>query len=179
MNAYHLQIICLVTASVVCMADAQETNRNVWHSNTSILDETAKYDDPVMKDAASTLAHDLKRFYQLLRDKQWHETYELRAKVFRETVRESDYLAEAKNAEKLWGLVSYDVLSDEFRNSYGSTNVDEAILICKFTELPDYEVSYSTVWWHKEDGVWKCLSAGPRKLGIFRGTRLPIIDWDK
>jgi hypothetical protein len=130
-----------------------------------------------MMDAASTLAHDLKRFYQLLRDKQWHETYELRAKAFREDVRESDYLAEAKNAEKHWGLVNYDVLSAGFQNAYGSTNVDEAILICKFTELPDYAVSYSTVFWHKEDGVWKCLSAGPRKLGIFRGTRPPIIDW--
>jgi hypothetical protein len=177
MNHYHLPIIFLIAASVVCTADAQETNRNSWHANASILDETAKHADPVMRDAARTLAHDVNSFYQLLQDKQWHKTYELRAKVFRETVRESDYLAEAINAEKLWGLVSYDVLSGEFRNSYGSTNVDEAILICKFTELPDYAVSYSTVWWHKEDGVWKCLSAGPRKLSIFREVPLPFVDW--
>jgi hypothetical protein len=177
MNRYHLPIIGLISVSVVCAAGAQETNRNSWHSNTRILDETAKHADPVMMHAASSLAHDLKRFYQLLRDKQWHQTYELRAKAFREDVRESDYLAEAKNVEKLWGLVNYDVLSAGFQNSYGSTNLDEAILICKFTELPDYEVSYSTVFWHKENGVWKCLSAGPRKLGIFRETRPPIIDW--
>ena len=174
MNHYHIPIICLIAASVVCAADAQEKD---WHPNTSILDETAKYADPVMMDAASTLAHDLKRFYQLLRDKQWHETYELRAKAFRKDVRESDFLAEAKKAEKLWGLANYDVLSANFRNSYGSTNIDEAILICKFTELPGYGVTYSTVFWHKEDGVWKCLSAGPRKLSIFRETRPPIIDW--
>jgi hypothetical protein len=128
-------------------------------------------------DAASTLTHDLKRFYQLLRDKQWHETYELRAKAYREDVRESDYLAGAKKAEKLWGLVNYDVLSAGFENSSDGTNLDQATLICKFTELPDYAVSYSTVFWHKEDGVWKCLSASPRKLGIFRETRPPIIDW--
>ena len=177
MNAYHFQIICLIAASVACTAGAQETNRNYWHANTSMLDEGAKHGNPAGMEAASTLAHDLKRFYQLLRDKQWHETYELRAKVFREDVREFDYLAKAKDAENVWGLVNYDVLSGEFRNAYGSTNIDEAILICKFTELPDYEVSYSVVWWHKEEGVWKCLSAGPRKLGIFKETRLPFVDW--
>jgi hypothetical protein len=177
MKHYYGTIICLIAASVVCAADAQEIDKHSWHSNTSILDEAAKHADPDMMDAASTLAHDLKRFYQLLRDKKWHETYGLRAKVFREAVQESDYLAEAKKAEKLWGLVNYEVLSANFRNSIGSTNIDEAILICKFTELPDYTVSYSTVWWHKEDGVWKCLSAGPRKLSIFRETRPPFIDW--
>jgi hypothetical protein len=176
MNDYHLPIICVIAASVVCAADAQVTNRNYWHP-TSRLDEAAKHADPVMMDAASTLVHDLKRFYQLLRDKQWHETYELHAKAFREDVRESDYLAEAKKAEKLWGLVNYDVLSSEFQNSPGGTNFDQAILICKFIEFPDYAVSYSTVFWHKEDGVWKCLSAGPFKLSMFRGTRPPIIDW--
>jgi len=130
-----------------------------------------------MMDAESTLAHDLKRFYQLLRDKQWHEAYELRAKAFREVVLETYYLAEVKKADEHWGLVNYDILSVEFSNSIGGTNLDQAILICKFTELPDYAVSYSTVFWHKEDGVWKCLSAGPRKLSIFMGTRPPMIDW--
>jgi hypothetical protein len=177
MNHYYLPIICLIAASVVCAAHAQEINVRSWHANTRILDETAKHADPVTMDAASTLARDMTRFYQLLRDKQWHETYELRARAFREDVRESDYLTEAKQAEKLWGLVNYDVLSAAFQNSYGGTNVDQAIVICKFTELPDYVVSYSTVFWHKEGGVWKCLSAGPHRLGIFRGTRPPIIDW--
>lgn len=177
MKDYHLPITLLIAASVVCAADGQIINSNSWHPNTSILDETAKHADPVTSDAARTLAQDLRRFYQLLRDKQWRKTYELHARAFRKDVRESDYLAEAKNAERLWGLANYDVLSAGFRNSYGGTNLDEATLICKFTELPDYAVSYSTVFWHREDGVWKCLFAGPRKLGIFRETRPPIIDW--
>lgn len=154
-----------------------ETGTNDWHPNIACLEKAAKYGDPVMRDAASTLAHDVRRFYQLLRDKQWRETYELRAKAFREDVPESVYLAEGRNAEKLWGLSNYDVLSSEFHSSEDSTNANEAILICKFTELPDYAVSYSTVFWHKEEGVWKCLSAGPVKLGIFRATRPPMIDW--
>lgn len=130
-----------------------------------------------MGDAGSTLAHDVKNFYQLLRDKKWHETYELRARAFRNDVLEPDYLAEAKKAEKVWGLANYDVLSVGFRNSMGSTNTDEAVLICKFMELPDHAVCYSTVFWHREDGVWRCLSAGPVKLSILRETRPPIIDW--
>jgi hypothetical protein len=177
MNRYHLRIICLFLAAVVGAAFAQETSTNNWHPNTKLLDLGAKQNDPFMGDAGSTLARDVKHFYQVLRDKQWKETYQLRAKVFRKDVLESDYLAKAKKAEKIWGLVNYDVLSVKFQSSYGATNVDEAILICKFTELPDYDESYSTVFWHKEDGVWKCLSAGPYKLDIFQGTRLPIIDW--
>jgi hypothetical protein len=177
MKQQFLPIIILSALFITTAAYSQETSTNDWHPNTKKLDFNAKYPNPRMGDAESTLAHDVKSFYQLLRDKKWHQTYELRAKVFREAVQESDYFAEAINAEKLWGLVDYDVLSVEFRNSIDSTNVDEAILICKFIELPDYAVSYSTVWWHKEDGIWKCLSAGPRKLSIFRETRLPFVDW--
>jgi hypothetical protein len=178
MNRYHLPIICLIAAAGLCAADAQVTNSNLWHPNTDKLDLAAKHPDQFTMDAGSTLAHDVKSFYQLLRDKQWHETYEQRAKAFREYVSEIDYLAEASKAEKRWGLVNYDVLSVNFSNSYGSTNLDQAMLICRFIELPDYAESYSTVFWHKEDGVWKCLSAGPFKLDIFRGTRPPIIDWN-
>jgi hypothetical protein len=178
MNHYHFPIICLIVASVGAAAFAQETSTNYWHPNTKLLDLAARQHDRFTGDAGSTLAHDVKRFYQLLRDKKWHQTYELRAKVFRKDIPESDYLAEALKAEKIWGLVNYEVLSLQFQNSYGSTNVDEAVLICKFTELPDHADSYSTVYWHKEEGVWKCLSAGPFKLSIFRGTRPPIIDWN-
>jgi len=166
-----------VLASVVGSAYSQEASTNVWHPDTKRLDLIARLHDPFTGDAASTLAHDVKNFYQLLRDKKWHETYELRAKAFREDTPESDYLAEAKKAEKRWGLANYDILSVGFRSSPGSTNTDEAILICKFTELPDRAVSYSTIFWHREGGVWKCLSAGPVKLSIFNGTRVPIIDW--
>jgi hypothetical protein len=177
MNHADLTVIFLIAASVASAADSREIGTNNWHPNTKLLDASARHPDPITLDAGSTLARDVKRYYQLLRDKQWPETYELRAKAFREDVSKSDYLEKAKNAEKLWGLVNYDVLSILFRSSYGSTDVDEAILICKFTELPDYEQSYSTVFWHKEDGVWKCLSAGPQKLSIFEGTRIPTIDW--
>ena len=175
MHQYHLPIICLILASVAGAGYTQEPNTNGWHPNTRLLDSVAKHHD--LNGAGSTLAHDVTNFYQLLRDKKWHETYELRAKAFREDMPESDYLAEAKNAEKMWGLANYDVLSVRLLNSYSSTNIDEAILICKFTELPDNTVSYSTVFWHKEDEVWKCLSAGPSNLSIFNELRPPIIDW--
>jgi len=177
MNHYHLGIIGLIIATLVRVSDAQETNTNYWHPNTRLLDEGAKDTDPVTGDSSRTLAHDVKRFYQSLHDKHWDATYQLRAKAFREVVLESDYIQDVKKAEKRWGLVNYEVLDVEFQNSPPGTNIDVAILICKFTELPDYAVSYSTVFWHKEDGVWKCLSAGPQKLSIFRATRPPIIDW--
>lgn len=170
-------IVWLTLISLVDATHAQEVRTNAWHPDTKKLNEAAKYADPVTRDAASTLAHDVTNFYQLLRDKKWHETYDLRAKAFREDVRETDYLGEATKYEDKWGLVNYEVLSVGFSNTIGSTNVDQAVLICRFIELPDYAVSYSSVFWHREDGVWKCLSAGPRKLGIFRQTRPPIIDW--
>ena len=177
MKYKHLPIIFLAVVLVGCEPHSQGQDTNVWHPNNRLLDLTAKIHDPSMMDAGTTLAHDVKEFYQLLRNKKWHETYELRARAFREDVAQSDYLAEAEKAGKHWGLVNYEVLSVGFQNAGGSTNCDEAILICKFTEMPNSEESYSTVYWHREDGVWKCLSAGPRKLSIFRATRPPIIDW--
>ncbi len=170
-------MICLILTSVVCGADSQSVNPNDWHPDTKILDATVKYGNPSMMDAVKSLTFDLKKFYQLLREKKWRETYELRAKAYREDVLESDYLAKAKKSEKYWGLINYDILSAKFENSYGGTNIDEAVLICKFIELPNYTVSYSTVFWHKEEGVWRCLSAGPSKLEIFESMRPPIIDW--
>lgn len=151
-----------------------ESHTNGWHFDIRLLDLAAQ---DHANDAGSTLARDVKRFYQLLHDKQWKKTYELRAKAFREDVSESAYLAEAIKDEGIWGLVDYDVLSIKFQNSPGATNLDTAVLICKFTELPDYAVSYSAVYWHYEEGIWKCLSAGPSKLGIFRGTRPTFVDW--
>jgi len=179
MNRYLLPIFCLILTSVVTTAYSQETNTNDWHPNTKKLDFIAKHPDPHIGDAGSTLARDIKSFYELLRDKKWHKTYELQAKAFRELNPESGYLASALKYENIWGLVNYEVLSVEFCNSSpDSKDVDEAILICKFTELPDYENSYATVFWHREDGIWKCLSAGPSKLRIFEGAiSPPIIDW--
>jgi hypothetical protein len=166
---------CVQEIKVVHFQDGSSgAQTNGWHPNTRLLDLAAQ-EDP--KGVGSTLARDVKRFYQLLHDKQWQETYELRSKTFREIVPESYYLAEAKKSEGIWGLVSYDVLSIETQNSPGTTNLDTAVLICKFTELPDYAVSYSTVYWHNEGGTWKCLSAGPIKLDIFRGIISPFVDW--
>ena len=159
------------------LAHSPETSTNDWYPNTKLLDLRAKLHDPFSGDAGSTLARDVKRFYELLRDKKWHQTYELRAKVFREDMLETDYLAEAIKYEDSWGLVDYQVLSLGFENSVDSTNMDQAVLICKFTELPDRAVSYSTVYWHREEGVWRCLSAGPHKLSIFRGSRQVVVDW--
>lgn len=45
-----------------------ETNISGWHFNTRLLD-LATQDDT--NDIQSTLAHDVKRFYQLLHEKKW------------------------------------------------------------------------------------------------------------
>jgi len=164
--------LCIVAALFISAIGAEVGKVVAWSPNTEKLDLAAKFHD-----SGVTLARDVKRFYQLLRDKQWLETYNLRAKAFRNDFPEADYLTKARNAEKSWGLANYEVLSVVFRNTRGEADPNEAVLICKFVELPDYEISYSTVFWHKEDGVWKCLSAGPLKLSIFHGTRPPIIDW--
>jgi len=164
--------------SFVGAANSQIQNTNDWHPNTRILDEGTKHPNSGDGSSASTLAHDVKKFYELLRDKKWHQTYELRAKAFREVMLETDYLAEGLKYENKWGLVNYEVLAAELENSdTASQDMDTAILICKFTELPGNTVSYSTVYWHREDGVWKCLSAGPKKLFIFDGLKRPEIDW--
>ena len=163
---------CLITAvgllvlSVIIQACSQEAETNSWRPNVRLLDAAARRGQE-----EAQMSHDVKLFYQLLRDKKWHETYERRAKAFRADVPESEYLKTARDYENKWGLVNYEVLSVTFQNS------DVVILICKFTELPDSVDSYSTVYWHKEDGVWKCLSAGPKKLDIFSGTRPVIINW--
>jgi len=75
MNYRHLPIICLILATVVVTTYAQNESTNDWHPNTDLLDSAAKRHDPIEKDAGSTLAHDVKHFYQALRDKRWHETY--------------------------------------------------------------------------------------------------------
>ncbi|HTB82813.1 MAG TPA: hypothetical protein VK742_04095 [Candidatus Sulfotelmatobacter sp.] len=169
-------VAAAILVSVAVSAYSQEVNTNGWHPDTRRLDSAADYPGP-FGDAASTLTHDVTNFYQLLRDKKWHETYELHAKAFRHDCPKDVYLAHALRGEKNWGLVNYEVLSLGFDNSLGSTNMDQAVLICKFTELPGNTDSYSTVYWHKEDGVWRCLSAGPDKLSIFHGPRTPIVDW--
>jgi hypothetical protein len=167
-----LLVTFLVSVSFIRAGDGESSKVPSWSPNTEKLDLAAKFDD-----SGVTLARYVKRFYQLLRDKRWLETYELRAKAFRNDFSEADYLEKARTSEKTWGLVNYDVLSVKFSNSLGSTDVDEAVLICRFVELPEYATSYSTVFWHKENGVWRCLSAGPVKLDIFQATRPTLIDW--
>jgi hypothetical protein len=164
----YKSLICgMAILSSVINGCSQETKTNNWNPGVSLLDKNARIDQ-----MGSSLAHDVKAFYQFLRNKDWHETYEGRARAFRHDVLESDYTSTAKKYENSWGLADYEVLSVDFQDS------DVAILICKFIELPDYTISYSTVFWHREGGVWKCLSAGPKKLGIFEKTRPIMIDWN-
>lgn len=178
MKNYCLSIICLIAAWIACLADAQEINTNYWNPDTKRLDLSAKHiSDPEWRDATITLERDLTRFYQLLRDKQWHETYKLRAKAYRHDVPERHYIAQAKLFGKEWGLANYDVLAVRFENAVNETNIGQAVLICKFVELPGYVTSYATVYWHREDGIWKCMSAGPSNLPICSGTRPPFMDW--
>ena len=176
MKLYRFPIVILIAAFFAGATECQETHTN-WNPNSKKLAEAAKYADPITMDAASILERDLTRFYELLHDKKWRETYQLRAKAFQEDFPETDYLAAAKKEEKLWGLVSYDVLSVNFETTYGSTNVDQAMLVCKFIQLPHNSVSYAAVYWHRENAVWKCLNAGPNNLSISIGTRIPYIDW--
>lgn len=172
---YRLTFVCLIAMSMTFVGFSQTGNG--WRPNTRLLDIAAKADVSPTDDAKRALAHDVKTFYELLREKQWRKTYELRAKVFREDTPEDEYVSEGLQVEKSWGLANYEVLSLEFDKTPGSKSVDQAVLICKFTTLPDSAVNYSTVYWHREDGVWKCLSAGPSGPSIFYGTRPPYIDW--
>jgi hypothetical protein len=176
MNHSHLKIILLALSFVGFAASAGDISTNAWHPNTRLLDLAEQRHDSNTNDATNTLARDVKKFYELLRDKKWKETYKLRAKAFRKDFLEADYLVRGELTGNNWGLVNYEVLSVKFQNSYGSENFDQAMLIFKFTELPGKD-SYSVVYWHHEDGVWRCLSAGPSRLDIFEGTRAPIIDW--
>ena len=173
---FRLQFFCALILLMCCSVGAQIANTNDWHPNTRLLDMTPTSRDANGEYAETSLSRDVKKFYLALRDKQWHDTYMMRAKAFREDMPESEYLEFARKGEKKWGLVNYEVLSLEL-DSFQTNDADVAILICKFTELPRKRDTYSTVFWHKEEGVWKCLSAGPRNLIIFDGTRTPIIDW--
>jgi hypothetical protein len=189
MHYYRLQLICLIVMSVIGSARAQNTNTNhfqmvqilhantvvPWNPNTRLLDLPAQRQRSFEQDRI--LAIDVENFYLALRDKKWPETYKGRARAFQEDFPATEYLAEAINSGKRWGLANYEVLSATLMNSGPTNDMDVAILICKFTELPLYTDSYSTVYWHREDGHWKCLSAGPHGLGIFGATRPPIIDW--
>ncbi|HUB87408.1 MAG TPA: hypothetical protein VMB22_05915 [Verrucomicrobiae bacterium] len=207
MTKRHLLIICLIAASFIGAVSSQEirTNEekdvtqinstNDWHPDTKVLDSYAGQTDPLSGEAYGTsLVHDVKNFYQLLHDKKWSETYELHAKAFREDNQETDCLAMAKKYESKWDLVNYEILSVQVDASPGSTNVDEAMLICKFTEhlglprfagyhelvdpIPFSQDSYAAVFWHRENGVWKCMSAGPINYKLFEGAaRPPTIDW--
>jgi hypothetical protein len=132
------------------------------------------YDPSDTNDAA--LEHDVRTFYKLLRDKQWPAAYDMRAKAFRETCPKAAYLRMAEEEGKDWGLANYEVLSAEMDEEDDSGSYT-AVLICKFVELPGDAVSYSTVYWHNEDGSWKCLNAGPKGMDIFSGGEGPYINW--
>jgi hypothetical protein len=134
---------------------------NNWSPNTENL-ELAAADDP----SIASLDHDVKHFYELLRNRDWKATYKLRSKTFRKDFPEATYLTLANQEGMQWGLSNYDVLSVKTYNSASAT------IIFKFTELPGPLTSYAAVDWHREeDGVWRCDSAGPDRLTIFIYTR--------
>ncbi len=80
--------------SAVGVANSQETSTNDWYPKTRLLDLAAR---DYAKGVGDTLARDVKQFYQLLRDKQWKETYETTCKGFPRGRSRSLYIfAEAK-----------------------------------------------------------------------------------
>jgi hypothetical protein len=177
MKYHRFSFIFLIGVLGIGTAYARGADTNEWHPNTELLDLITKRHYPSGEDREKSLALDVETFYIALRDKRWQETYELRANAFREDFSEQEYLAIAKQNETTWALINYEILSVSIQNSAPTSGRDMAILICKFTELPGNKDTYSTVFWHKEAGKWKCLSAGPHNLSIFSGTRPPLIDW--
>lgn len=140
------------------LAEIRGNVNSAWNPNTWRLDDTAS-DDPNY----IGLDHDVKNFYTILRQKDWKSAYQLRWKSFRRTMPEMTYLNWAKEEGTNWELANYEILSVQMYD-----NID-AILICKFIELPGPLTSYSVVNWRKEqDGVWRCDSAGPDRLTIFK-----------
>ncbi len=140
------------------ISGSQVNTTNTWNPNTEKLDESAKIDTKFL-----SLDHDVKNFYNFLHKKDWKATYELRWKRFKEVVPEPLYLSTAQQELPDWQLSNYEILSV---TTYDS---DDAILICKFVELPGPVTTYSVVDWRKEkDGVWRCDAAGPTKIFLFQ-----------
>jgi hypothetical protein len=128
-----------------------ENTNGAWNPNTERLDDTASQAPEFV-----SLDHDVKNFYAILHQKDWKSTYQLRWKSFKRSMPETTYLDWAKEEGTNWELANYEILSVQMYNN------NDAILICKFIELPGPLTSYSVVNWRKEqDGVWRCDSAGP------------------
>jgi hypothetical protein len=135
--------------------DSISTN---WCPDIEKLDLSSKYDADI-----STLAHDVESFYENMRMKNWKPTYESRWKRFKEVASEATYLNDVEHEIPDWQLLNYDVLSI---HEYGS---DDAVLICRFVEMPGPTTTYSVVDWRKEsDGKWRCDVAGPERKLMFR-----------
>jgi hypothetical protein len=149
-----------VLGVVATSCSHQSNATDTWNPKTERLDQLSLDDTNF-----ASFANDVKKFYELLRKKDWKATYERRWKTFRQDLPEELYLNLAKKEGSNWGLQDFEILSIETHDS------NKATLICKFVELPGSTVVYSTVRWHKEDDIWKCDIAGPSDLTIFRYTR--------
>lgn len=165
-SCYAIILLCLFVLSAGCSRNAKSgiggTNLALaWNPDTRALD-----DMPVNDANCVTLDQDVRKFYDLLREKDWGAAYDFRSKTFKSDFPETTYLNWAQQEATNWELADYEVLSV---SRYGT---DDAALRCKFIELPGPIISYATVNWHKEkDGVWRCNAAGPIKLPIFLSTR--------
>jgi hypothetical protein len=155
------RVVMLLTMSLLFLTSCSrvDSSRN-WNPKTDRLDKLVA-SDPSLVD----FARDVKDFYVGLRKKDWALTYARRWKTFRQDCPEGVYLKTARAEGQDWGLLDYEILSVDRHDS------DEVVLICKFIELPDSAVSYGTVRWHNEDGIWRCDCAGPERLSIFRYMR--------
>jgi hypothetical protein len=170
-------ILCLLTAGVGCSRSAngsgegdQPTNQtntatdiklnanDDWHPDTKDLDLTAREEPEFL-----SLDRDVKNFYELLHNKDWKATYALRWQAFRRVVSEQIYISGCEQELPKWELTDYDILSVHMYNS------DDAIVVCRFIEMPGPTTTYSVVDWRKEkDGVWRCDAAGPGLMRMFQ-----------
>lgn len=151
-------IVTLVPRSELLIPQSEISTN--WNPDTEDLDLGARYDETYLE-----LDHAVTNFYNLLRKKDWNATYDLRWKTFRESITKETYINDGEKEMPDWQLANYDILSEETYND------DDALLICRFVELPGPRVAYSMVNWRKEhDGVWRCNVAGPTSLSLFRFT---------
>ena len=154
-------VILIILLSVIFGCSRHEHVGNIWNPKTKYLDQLSLDNTNFVN-----LARDVKDFYNYLEKKDWESAYERRWKTYRQDFPKNIYIKTANSEGRYWGLINYEILSVETHNS------DEAVLICKFVELPDSATAYATVRWRNEDGTWKCDAAGPEKLSIFRYTRM-------
>ena len=170
--------VTILCASLLCVSCSNSANPNGEKTNNGRVNspsiaigdwkpDTQKLDDAVGSSPNSlSLDNNVKNFYELLHKKDWKATYDLRWKAFKKDIPEEMYIKSGQVAGATWKLLNYEVLSVSVYND------DDAMLICRFVELPGPTVSYSVINWRKEeDGIWRCDAAGPERLTILQYLR--------